>query len=335
MITMGKSLALIPLYPSKNSLFKKVYSVFVIVFITIWTLIANFYRISYYKTFVPTKLINNILFEIVSYSLTVATILNAILYGKNKWYVVLDFLKNKEQKYVCYFAIANAFYWVIVLYAISVWVDFEGNDYFKKFSDDVVLFYNHFYICCFIYIFTKEVKNAYKSLNMMLKLPKINKIQDLQNRVASLKNTIDSFNELFGLPFVCIIFTTGVTVVDFLDDILKNSYGYSRTQHLRIVAANLITIISVLIPTVGMILSCQQVYGSATVLLNTAYNLRRGLVGRERQEVTSFINTLLNHFPNFTAANFFRIDKSVVFRVLGVVTTYLIVVVQFNASSDT
>nr|XP_015836309.1 PREDICTED: putative gustatory receptor 28b [Tribolium castaneum] len=156
----------------------------------------------------------------------------------------------------------------------------------------------------------------------------------LENRVVFLKDIVDNFNKIFGWPLIFLMIVTGVAVVDFLDDIFKNSYDYSQEHYLGIVTATLLTVLLILIPRFAIVLSCHQVYVNARDVLKVAYNLRRCSVGQEWKQMDCFIKTVVHHLPHITAADFFQIDKTMIFHMLGTVSTYLIVVVQFNANSS-
>lgn len=88
------------------------------------------------------------------------------------------------------------------------------------------------------------------------------------------------------------------------------------------------------IPTFGIVLTCQQVLKNAASVLRVACNLQFCYSAEKRQEIKIFTKTVADFFPKFSAAEFFEINKNLFLKMLGAVTTYLIVVVQFNASDS-
>lgn len=83
------------------------------------------------------------------------------------------------------------------------------------------------------------------------------------------------------------------------------------------------------------ILLCQSIINEMKKIVKQAYKLRRLSPVHKVQEVNEFIAySLLNNFPEFSAAGFLTIRRSTIFSILGTVTTFLIIMVQFNTCGE-
>lgn len=54
---------------------------------------------------------------------------------------------------------------------------------------------------------------------------------------------------------------------------------------------------------------------------------------KEKMRLKDFSETISNNFPQFSAARFVAVSRSTVLSVLGCVTTFIIVLIQFRAYS--
>ncbi|EFA05775.1 gustatory receptor 50 [Tribolium castaneum] len=318
----GQVLALGPKKPNK------IYSTILVITLTVSTFFSNYFRLPYYQNFTPIKLNNNILIEVMMYFFAVVLIVDGTFCKMDQWVILWSVVERHGQKYVFRFLLAQVVFVVLDWVSILVWIDMEGVDFFSQYFTDEVLLYYQFYITCVVIILAKIIKEEYQQLEHKIKYYNLGKIQ---NRLVSLNDCVLNFNQIFGFSFVPLVMTCGLIVVELLDDVFKNSYGYTKGQYFGILIANLITIMQCLVPTFLAIAYCNQVGENARKLLLKACYLRRFLRDEKQRELDFFIKTSRNHFPQFTAAEFFQIDKSLVFKILGSVTTCLIVVVQFNA----
>lgn len=239
LIVLGKILGVIPSHLANY--LQKMYTIILLSTLLLLSLTANYYRLRLYQTFAPMKLFNNILIEVHLYLFPFLTITNALFWTKNEGYAILEIIKINRQHFGWKYVFNQIAYWALVLFAIGVWINVEGIDYFKEYAVDVILFSYQFYTGYFISIILRALSTGYEHINQKLKSSDF-QLQNLEEQVVLLKNLVDKFNKIFGLPIVCIAITTVVTTVDFLDDIFKNSYDYSCKEYFTIVTANVITI---------------------------------------------------------------------------------------------
>jgi hypothetical protein len=86
-----------------------------------------------------------------------------------------------------------------------------------------------------------------------------------------------------------------------------------------------------------LIVKCDLVLMEAEKILALSYKLRKnfGEASSEvKEELFEFSNTIVDNFPMFSAARFFEIKRSIILSVLGTVTTFLVIMIQFRLSYD-
>lgn len=222
----------------------KIYGVLLITLLTVLIITSNFFRLPYYTNFVQIKLINNILLEITMYICTILIIFNGTFYKKNYWLILIEILRNQGAKYYRYFIIAQIVFAILDWCSILAWMDVEGANFFTQYTIDVIMLYYQFFISCVMITLTKIIGNEYQKLRHEIKFCNFG---ILRKKIVFLGECVNIFNQIFGFCFVCFTVTSGLTVVEYLDDIFKNSYGYSKQQYFFIVGANLITILQTLV----------------------------------------------------------------------------------------
>lgn len=82
-----------------------------------------------------------------------------------------------------------------------------------------------------------------------------------------------------------------------------------------------------------MILLCDLVLEEVKTTVLLAYKIRQFAISKERKEISEFINCVFDNYPQFTAAGFFSINKTTIFHMMGTVTTFFIIIIQFNTNS--
>jgi hypothetical protein len=78
---------------------------------------------------------------------------------------------------------------------------------------------------------------------------------------------------------------------------------------------------------------CDSVTQEAAKMVTLTYDLRwylHGTTPDEKQEVYEFTNLVLEHLPQFTAANFFEVGRWTILSMLGTTSTFLIIMIQFR-----
>ncbi|RZB40308.1 7tm 7 domain containing protein, partial [Asbolus verrucosus] len=85
------------------------------------------------------------------------------------------------------------------------------------------------------------------------------------------------------------------------------------------------------------ILLADSILQETEAVLALSYKLERyflNRISRESDELRQFINVVIDNFPKFSAARFFTIDRSTIFRIFEAVTTFLIILIQFESKQE-
>ncbi|KAJ8926357.1 hypothetical protein NQ314_021286 [Rhamnusium bicolor] len=86
--------------------------------------------------------------------------------------------------------------------------------------------------------------------------------------------------------------------------------------------------------TTSIVMSCDGIEKSGRNVTKTCYRLQRGMsrcvLRKELLALAQFTKTLN---PKFTAAGFYTINQKVLAAIFSAVTTYLIIVIQFNMTT--
>ncbi|CAH1380596.1 unnamed protein product, partial [Tenebrio molitor] len=245
------------------------------------------------------------------------------------------------------FLLPNATYWVVSLYAAYVWTDILGFAYYEEYFVEVIQLYFQFYYNYFLCIIVKIFLGKYKYVNSLLS-EQLNyvkaarpisterflvSLERIENIVCFLKELNLIFNDLCGWPIMLIILYSSLLNLNYLDDIFKNSFGYDQRQFIGVIISNISVVLITNTGTVSLILLCDSVLEEAKVTVLLSYKLRQYTLPKEKQEMSDFVKVLLDNFPEFTAAGFFSITKTTIFHMISTVTTFFIIIIQFNTNS--
>ncbi|XP_060518219.1 uncharacterized protein LOC132697009 [Cylas formicarius] len=184
---------------------------------------------------------------------------------------------------------------------------------------------------------------------MKLKLKELNGLFNMTSNFAvrsiihchdlffKLLEIVENFNSLFGRQILI------RSLYDFGSILITALYLYcyrdgmpylSRT-HLEIMTLARISSFAFIVITLGMqftvMLCCDFVVRESEKLLVTCIDLQRRfpLDSAEYRELQSFADTLTKRKISFSAANFFKINRSAMFSMLGTTLTYFITSIQF------
>lgn len=80
---------------------------------------------------------------------------------------------------------------------------------------------------------------------------------------------------------------------------------------------------------------CGATSNEAKRIISLCYLLQEDIeaYSKEKSDLVEFSNLVAHNFVKFTAANFFVIDKRIMFKIFNVTTTYMIVLLQFHTNS--
>lgn len=237
--SLGKILGLAP----NANICQRCYTITIFAVITVSVTISTYNRIPLYKEFVPIKVVLTGLQQLVMYLFCVDTVLGNIFWKVEKWNKINNVLKMpkiaKQTSANRKFLMSQITFWICHSYMIFVWTDVQGLDFYKQYFIDVILIYYQYYYYCLLIILVQIITQNYEEITWRLKQ---SSTIDLHLKIFQIRDAVDTFNEIFGWTAFLLILTSSIILIDYVDDLFKNSYGYSQAQYIGCVIANIITI---------------------------------------------------------------------------------------------
>ncbi|KAJ3647943.1 hypothetical protein Zmor_019786 [Zophobas morio] len=358
-VTYLKIFAITPWYIFRKtsiyqSFFAKCYGLFLIVLRLLWISQIMSYRRLHTEISVNVLHAHRFVRTFTNGNLIILTFLTTLKsWDCEQWKILFSKLKYIDTKlqnvgkiedlitrnfYFCIF-IKHALFFGLSIFYLYYWGTFFGAFTIKICLGALHDLYNEFVLTLLINGLIRSFQTRYENLNQKLitvyKSPKfVHEAKYLARNYRLLGETIHTFNNIFGYQIILIILQTGLQLIHCLttiDDTAKfdGSYYYSITY----------TIIQFVFATfnlVAIILPIHATTQEAKKFIDLCYQFQEDHP-LESREVTA-LNKLLNHAknfrPEFSASGFFKLDKSVIFAVIGNVATYLIITVQLSQSDQ-
>jgi gustatory receptor len=281
-VTFGKIFAITPSRNQAKKLKSKIYGLVVItVLITASTVSVLYYRQPLYVSFTEVKLFVSISMSLIVNFFNCYTVL-APVFCKEKQYcklmkklednVEMDKTWGKRVSLYLWFVLPNVIYLLVSFYVVSVWSDILGFEYYGEYFVEVVQLYFQFYYNYFLCVIVKIFLNRYKYVNFLLseqliyvKIRKtistkeypisIGRIEDL---ICGLKELNVIFNDIFGWPILMIILYSSLLMLNYLEEIFQNNFGYDNGQFLGVIISNI---------SVAVVTSVSEIWIISFVLL--------------------------------------------------------------------
>ncbi|RZC32000.1 7tm 7 domain containing protein [Asbolus verrucosus] len=272
------------------------------------------------------------------------TVLSLFCYKKNQWRKIMQNMrivvsavdKVKISRAVTVVLILHVFGVAIIFSSICLRGTVGGVEYFKQYNVRYFQHYLMLFYSTLLYLVSNLLVLSYKHLNDFLRQSVTGKkillsVNKIESSVYLLKDTIDLFNDIFGWPILQIIsytifYTIGQIDKIFIANSLQNTYFFRR------VVADVISLFLVFMETALPVMMCDLVLQAFENFLSGAHKLRRDthVTSKEKKELSRFIKLVSENAPKFTAARFFDITRTTLLNVLGTITTFLIVLIQFR-----
>lgn len=84
-----------------------------------------------------------------------------------------------------------------------------------------------------------------------------------------------------------------------------------------------------------LIISCDKVVTEATRIIEISHKIQDKIDFNGREEIFNLLILVKASKPHFTAAGFFKLNRSTLFSILSVTTTYFIILLQFHQDKYT
>ncbi|XP_044261125.1 gustatory and pheromone receptor 39a-like [Tribolium madens] len=303
---------------------RKIYS---FVFLTILTILVIFASIDrpYLKSYTHIKVVVSVLMDFIAYFFNFYTIL---FHRETDFFKMFSNEPKFEFRHYCVFLIVNVVFWVIVLMSNYA---FTRIIILKSIVEIVIIdveIYSQFLFGFMIFLILDIIKSKYRKMNQILRNYRqitsdefVFLVTKIESFSFQLKNSVDEFNDIFGVPLLLIISYSTLHFVNYIDDLFFFRFEKSKFQFL---ISNISQVSLIFITNYTLIIMCDCVGKEASNLLKIAQKVKTS------QGNKFVLDCLVLNFPKFSAGGFFQIKKSTIFSVLNTVSTLLIVMVQFD-----
>ncbi|EEZ97765.1 gustatory receptor 95 [Tribolium castaneum] len=341
--SLCKFLTIIPFRPTTPlaSTSHKIYCSFVVLTSTVLT-IVTFLNNKWYSQFHHIKMSVLILIQLNLSTFNLITTLSGVLWKREKWHKLLNDLNtmtNRNGQSGRSATIATTS--IIVSAVILVWIMYFWANYFgvvyylKKYN----VAYFHFFLM-FAYstvlswilsIILVEYSNLNRTVCKELQLG-----QSIEQMFCFLKDTVDTFNDIFGWPMALIISFTTLYLVNNLDYMFLATASLPGSIFYRLLA-DAAMVLLIFTSTVFLIFMCDSVVQEAEKLQASVQKIRRirpNLTAKEDQDLEKLCGVIIENFPQFSVARFFNIGRGTVLNILSTVTTFFIIMIQLDTKNN-
>ncbi|XP_044255389.1 uncharacterized protein LOC123005621 [Tribolium madens] len=348
----GTYLAIIPPLKKQNLCVYKFYvfamSAFIITGVIITSYIQNFY-----SDFVLIKQVVWLVEDtfLISLNLYVVNILG--LRKRKQWKDLIEclkatenliFVKLNKRKFPYYleFIIANLVHFSLATYEYIFWARSVGILFLKQHFIRYLQMYLNFYCIFLLCVVTNMILARYKGLKAIIMTQckshthlnnnsVLNFTSKIEKNMFFLKKTVDVYNTMFGWTLFLIISLTTVQILNYIDHIIY--YTEDQSSQVQVVLLSIAIVTWIFLGALVLILLCSFVEQEAEEIVRISYDIRLRLAGNlnlQCYKMQEFTNFLIKNLPKFTAANFFYIERSTILSILGTVSTFLIILIQFR-----
>ncbi|CAH1379847.1 unnamed protein product, partial [Tenebrio molitor] len=203
-------------------------------------------------------------------------------------------------------------------------------------------FFIELFLCKILWDFRDKYKKLYKLLDSsvagskkMIKVMELNSISSIrkfERLTRTMADMVTDLNKIFGWPLAFIILRAVLQLLSTAIHILIDAQmkNFHETKHLlisKLALTGLMIVCSVL-----TILCCDMMSEEGDKLIPLCYKLQEKLDDHSslRTELRRLAKYISHNLPKMSAAGFFYINRSTILNMVATVTTYYIVVIQFN-----
>ncbi|KAH0820344.1 hypothetical protein GEV33_002447 [Tenebrio molitor] len=335
---IGKLLAVTPhsLDVKQNRRCQKIYSLFMCTAITVGLSVTYCYRIPFYKKFDLIKLTIHVLLDICLYAFNFYTTIVVTFCREQQWQVLVSNLQTIEcttpkHFFIKWFAVANVLYWALMLGTIWTWIVNFGVEYYKQYVMDAVQLYSKFIyiylICAILNMFLKRyreirrlIKNIFSENDNHLVFIKV------KYNILGLRQSVEAFNQIFGWPILFVILYSCLRILIYMDLLIDSQ----KNLGIGITIVNVGILVVLFVGSVVIIVSCDAILEEGETIVRLLSKYRYCANGGRNDEVKMLSGMMKDNFPEFSAARFFWIDRTTIFGILQSITTFFIILIQFN-----
>ncbi|KAJ3647941.1 hypothetical protein Zmor_019784 [Zophobas morio] len=150
-----------------------------------------------------------------------------------------------------------------------------------------------------------------------------------------LGETIDIYNHLFGYQLMLIVLHCGLEVISGLNVAVASIIiDAANPVYYNLFISNSILLMFSLYNFLTIVLKCDATTQEAQKFFDICVKIQDqfNMDSKQIDVITKLTNYSQRFFREFSARGYFKINKGIIFSLIGNVTAYLIIVMQFNES---
>ncbi|KAJ3652323.1 hypothetical protein Zmor_018301 [Zophobas morio] len=348
-LKVGKFFALTPpsIETDKNTTFRKIQQVFMILLIITCVTISVYVRNTLYSQYSLAKITVCLLNDIV-----LCIFCCRIVFETSKvsqWIELINSLKqtsclleetdnNKEERIQWKFIVPQVVFWIISIYLNVYWFTIMGVPILEQYAFEVLQNYVQLFYTFYVHTIIGMIQRRYEALKHHFESKFVANDKNLNQMgyyACTLKETVNRFNSIFGWSLLLLITFTTLQFLNYLEYNLQ-SQEFGTENVTQTVIAHVTAILLSFIPTVMLLLKCDNVMEEfediAFVVSKSSTQL---LDPRIREEVDRLGHILVTHLPQFSAARFIFLGRSTLMGIFGTVATFFIVITTFEPKART
>ncbi|XP_060524885.1 uncharacterized protein LOC132701176 [Cylas formicarius] len=235
------------------------------------------------------------------------------------------------------FCFVQVFWILFSLYAILVWVYRDNHFNPSYLISRLFLNYVESLRAIVIANFALLALHKYRGINKVIVQNTRRSIRMFKIKATYLKmdDTIRTFNRLLGKQILYIFIVKSMQLVSVFSRLaqpMRVTHILSIEFHFDLILLNLLLCISSLFAVSAITFSCHATVKESEKLIGICYKLQEKfhIYSEEYQEIQNLINLVTTKRVTFTAADFFEINKPILFALVSTATSYFIVVIQLQ-----
>ncbi|XP_044261025.1 uncharacterized protein LOC123009001 [Tribolium madens] len=342
---IGKILALTPttLHNYSVSLWQRNYTISVFLFFTVGAAAALQFCWAEYLSYVnPIELVLWIVTDVIRYVHNLYIFIFVMILKRKFWFILIANLKKakfrinqSEYKFLyCTFIVTYVSFFVII--SCIIYVCFQLDDWYtciRYYFVEFVQIFTQFFYLLFAPIVLKMILLRYQHFKNTLHIQKT--WHQIKTDQLRLKQTVDTFCEIFGGTILLNIIYNSSKSLIYLNKLIKNTKSWSSGSPILILMK--LTQIGIIGLFWGLIFwvifLCDAIVSENEEIRKKLYKmLHVDPIFYENKQFEKFLKTVLTNGPKFSAARFFSIERSTIFQIMNSIVTFLIVVIQIKSN---
>ncbi|KAJ3652318.1 hypothetical protein Zmor_018296 [Zophobas morio] len=343
-LKVGKFFALTPpsIETDKNTTFRKILQVFMILLIITCVTISMYFRNTLYLQYNLAKITVCLLTDFVLCLFCCRTVFETS--KVSQWIELINCLKQtsclieetdnkKEERIQWKFIVPQVAFWIISIFTTIYWFTFMGVLIFEQYGFEVLQNYIQWFYTFYVHTIIGMIQQRYEALKHHFEnsFGTDNKnLNQMGYYACTLKETVNRFNSLYGWSLLLLITLTTLQFLNYLEyNLQSQEFGTKNVTQTRI--THVLTMLLSFIPTVMLLLKCDNVMDEfENIVFLESKSSTQLLDPRIREEVDRFGHILATNLPQFSAARFIVLGRTTLLGIFGTVASFFIVITTFE-----